>query len=53
MAAQVNHLLKSTLVVHPGIGRACIPINPKKAEDFDPPGVQTVTGISEHGHGRQ
>ena len=42
MSKHLNHLLKSPFVVHPGTGRVCVPINPNKAEDFDPLAVPTV-----------
>lgn len=45
VSKHLNHLLKSPFVVHPGTGRVCVPINPKKAEDFDPLGVPTVTEL--------
>ena len=37
-----NHLLKSPFCVHPKTGRVCIPIDPLKADDFDPFTVPTV-----------
>ena len=42
---KLNHLLKSPFVVHPGTGRVCVPIDPRKAEDFDPLAVPTVTAL--------
>jgi DNA primase small subunit len=45
VSKHLNHLLKSPFVVHPGTGRVCVPINAKKAEDFDPLGVPTVTEL--------
>jgi DNA primase small subunit len=45
VSKHLNHLLKSPFVVHPGTDRVCVPINPKKAEDFDPLGVPTVTEL--------
>lgn len=38
----LNHLLKSPFCVHPKTGRVCIPINPKKADEFDHLAVPTV-----------
>ncbi|KAI0205978.1 DNA primase small subunit [Astrocystis sublimbata] len=39
---KLNHLLKSPFVVHPGTGRVCVPIDPRKLDDFDPLAVPTV-----------
>lgn len=32
----MNHLLKAPFCVHPKTGRLCVPIDPERAEDFDP-----------------
>ncbi|KAI8614711.1 hypothetical protein BC830DRAFT_1065226 [Chytriomyces sp. MP71] len=32
----LNHLLKSPFCVHPKTGRVCIPIDPQRADQFDP-----------------
>lgn len=45
VSKKLNHLLKSPFVVHPGTGRVCVPINPRRAEDFDPLAVPTVTAL--------
>ncbi len=45
VSKKLNHLLKSPFVVHPGTGRVCVPIDPRKAEEFDPLGVPTVTEL--------
>ncbi|KAJ4786567.1 DNA primase [Rhynchospora pubera] len=43
----MNHLLKAPFCVHPGTGRICIPIDPKKCEEFDPTSVPTVAQLIE------
>jgi DNA primase small subunit len=45
VSKHLNHLLKSPFVVHPGTGRVCVPINPKKLSEFDPMDVPTVTEL--------
>ncbi|KAF3923459.1 hypothetical protein ABW21_db0207698 [Orbilia brochopaga] len=42
VSKHLNHLLKSPFVVHPGTGKVCVPIDPAKAEDFNPDEVPTV-----------
>ena len=39
------HLLKSPMLVHPGTGRICVPIDTRRVEKFDPLGVPTVTKL--------
>lgn len=45
VSQQLNHLLKSPFVVHPGTGRVCVPIDPQSFERFDPLNVPTVQGL--------
>ncbi|EPS26799.1 hypothetical protein PDE_01738 [Penicillium oxalicum 114-2] len=42
VSKKMIHLLKSPFVIHPGTGRICVPIDPHKAEEFDPLSVPTV-----------
>ena len=41
----INHLLKSPLCVHPKTGRICVPINPRKLDEFDPFKVPIISQI--------
>ncbi|KAJ3265272.1 primase, DNA, polypeptide 1 (49kDa) [Chytriomyces hyalinus] len=43
----LNHLLKSPFCVHPKTGRVCIPIDPKKADSFDPFQAPKVSDLVE------
>ncbi|KAF2747163.1 DNA primase small subunit [Sporormia fimetaria CBS 119925] len=45
VSKKLNHLLKSPFVVHPGTGRVCVPIDHRRAEEFDPLDVPTVTQL--------
>ena len=47
VSKQQNHLLKSPFCVHPKTGRVCIPLDPKKAETFDPFNCPTVRILEE------
>ena len=40
-----NHLLKAPFCVHPKTGKVCVPIDPDKAEEFDPDHVPTVAQL--------
>lgn len=45
VSKKMNHLLKSPFVVHPATGRICVPIDPQRADEFDPLGVPTVLDL--------
>ncbi|PWY72782.1 DNA primase subunit Pri1 [Aspergillus eucalypticola CBS 122712] len=45
VSKKMIHLLKSPFVIHPGTGRVCVPIDARKAEQFDPLAVPTVTEL--------
>lgn len=39
----INHLLKSPWCVHPKTGKICVPIDPKRPDDFIVSEVPTLT----------
>ena len=41
----INHLLKSPLCVHPKTGRICVPIDPRRVDEFNPFDVPTISHI--------
>ena len=47
----INHLLKSPWCIHPKTGKICVPIDPKRPDDFKCNEVPTLTMvINELGH---
>ena len=47
VSKQQNHLLKSPFCVHPKTGRVCVPVNPAKADAFNPFAVPTIPQLME------
>ncbi|OUS46310.1 DNA primase small subunit family [Ostreococcus tauri] len=45
VSKHMNHLLKGPFCVHPKTGRVCVPMDPAKAEFFDPAAVPTVIDL--------
>lgn len=46
VSTHMNHLLKSPWAVHPKTGRVCVPIDPLRAEDFDPFATPTLATLN-------
>jgi len=44
-----NHLLKAPFCIHPKTGRVCVPIDPARADAFDPTAVPTVARLQDEG----
>ncbi|KDD71679.1 hypothetical protein H632_c4578p0, partial [Helicosporidium sp. ATCC 50920] len=42
VSRKMNHLLKAPFCVHPKTGRVCVPIDPARADEFDPEAAPTV-----------
>ena len=45
VSKKMIHLLKSPFVIHPGTGKICVPIDHRRAEEFNPLAVPTVTEL--------
>ncbi|XP_065880082.1 uncharacterized protein [Euphorbia lathyris] len=47
VSKHMNHLLKAPFCVHPKTGRVCVPIDPRRCDEFDPTAVPTLAQLLE------
>ncbi|CAL8143456.1 unnamed protein product [Orchesella dallaii] len=47
VSKELNHLLKSPFCIHPKTEKICVPFDPKKAFEFQPSQVPTITQVLE------
>ncbi|XP_043703824.1 DNA primase small subunit-like [Telopea speciosissima] len=47
VSKHMNHLLKAPFCVHPKTGHVCVPIDPRRCEEFDPTTVPTLSTLLE------